>query len=289
MLHIVIVSYCSWKQLRKTIESFENSEDVEFQLHVVDNLTNEEVKSEIANLSGVTYYPFDNVGYGNGFNQVVHSLKLMSDDLVVLSNDDVILKPDALAQLVHHYKIALARLNKVGPVSPVFLDGNGKENSIYTVGRVSLYESVDIVEFSPGALWLLDYHFLHQVGGFVPDFFIYGEDRELAYRGVYYGYQPICVRTAEVYHDFTYPPTDHALRIEMEKNTIAAQFLNCNQPKTEANWFALKGMLYSLLAFNFKRLRYIRKGYQQFLKSRKKFQKVKNQIQDKGVEFRFIK
>ncbi|MBO6515829.1 MAG: glycosyltransferase family 2 protein [Bacteroidia bacterium] len=287
MIHVVIVSYCEWEALEPTISDFLNVQDVDIQIHVADNLEAVSVQRQVELLPAVSYKSFSNVGYGQAFNLYVAELQLMESDLLIVSNDDVRIQPDALKKLVDGYQTARKHIGKIGPVSPSY-SANGNDMNHFAEGKIKLDSGVSTVAFSPAALWLMDHDFLVHVGGFVPNFFLYAEDRELCYRSLYYGYQPILVEDATVEHEFRYPPTHKANRIELECNTISAQFLNPSESKMQASQFALKSLISALLRLDFKRFSFVWKGYGLFRKRRKSLLVVKQKILDKELKFRFL-
>lgn len=289
MLHIVIISYCSWQELAETLASIQESQAVECQLHVVDNLGDAQIETALNAQPSGSYYAFDNPGYGGAFNRVIPLLKLQKDDLVIVANHDIRVEQFTIRELINGYQMARQMPKfKVGMVCPVYKRLDGSEASSFVENRLPIQNGLNRVDFSPAAMWLMDYGFLKSVGGFVPNYFMYSEDRELAYRSKFYGYTAVEVVDAIVYHDFDYPPKDEALRLELETNTISTQFLNVNTDKTEANAFVLKSLLSALTQFNFHRFRWVWLGYRKFLRNRKELQQTKNIIEDKLVEFRFI-
>ncbi len=288
MLHAVIVSYCSWDELEPTVDSFYNAVGVRFQLHVADNRGVEEIQLRLEGLANSNYYRFENIGYGEAFNRVVDQLPLLESDLVLVSNDDVQFNSSVLQQLQMGYEDAKKRYLKPGLIIPRYVDSRGMPDDRFIVGKKDEAEFTPI-EFSPGAFWLMDVTFLKEVGGFVPGFFMYGEDRELAYRSLYFGYQNVLCTHAQVQHTFDYPLKDNKLRSFFERNVFATQFMR-SKVNGDVFWlFVARSFLSRLIRFRFRGLLDTYFGYLYFKQDKDKFKKNVELIKNSTLQFRFIK
>lgn len=290
MLHIVIVSYCPWQEFKATFEQFiELDISTPFYVYVADNLGDDELKSHVSQAKNASYQRFNNVGYGEAFNRVVAGLQIQEGDLFIISNDDIELGTNAIAELLDGYRVAANILENVGPVSPSFYGDEKQLQVSYYDQPEGLAGDVYKVAFAPGALWLMNNDFLKNVGGFIPDFFMYAEDRELTYRSIAFGYQPIWVQSSVVYHQFDYPLRNGQLRRVMERNTIAAVYLDQSGKPSRAHGFAFKSVLASLISLQFGRLWYVLLGYLSFLRMRSDLEISRKELTNRNHLYRFIR
>jgi GT2 family glycosyltransferase len=288
MLHAVIVSYCTWEELEPTINSFYNSAGVRFKLYVADNRADEGVQLALESFANASYHSFDNIGYGEAFNAVVGGMSLLESDCVIIANDDVTFGSSMLQQLVAGYDQAKQESENIGPVSPRYLDDMGKRNDQFLIiDNQNAKLDVAAIQFNPAALWLMDVHFLKNVGGFAPGYFMYGEDRELAYRSQYFKFQPVLATKAHVVHNFDYPIKDPELRGFFERNVFGTQYIKSKTLGANFPWFVLKSLMAMLLTFNLIGFSHRVKGYIAFLRYWNSYKRVVNSIKE-DVKFRFI-
>lgn len=134
----------------------------------------------------------DNRGYTGGMNQ---GLSAVSGDLVLFTEDDILMDDTALAALVQH----LHAHPEVGIASGVMWNvgsrtvraaggevtlGSRYEKSIHAQGATDYPSDAPVanVTYVPGAVFLARTQQLRHVGGFRDDFFMYYEDDELGLR-----------------------------------------------------------------------------------------------------------
>jgi GT2 family glycosyltransferase len=288
MLHVVIVSYCSWKELEPTIDSFYNSIGVRFQLHVADNKGEDEIQLALESLANSNYQRFENLGYGEAFNRVVEKLPLLESDLVLVSNDDVQFHSSSLNGLMSAYANAKEQFEKPGLIMPRYVDDKGIPDDRFLIGKIT---DADItpIEFSPGAFWLMDVTFLKEVGGFAPGFFLYGEDRELAYRADYFNFQNVLCPHVQVQHDFDYPVKIQSLKMIFERNVFGSQYMRSKVNNDIFPLFVIRSFLSRILRLQIKDALSTLFGYIEFRRDKDVFQKNVESIKNSTLQYRFIK
>lgn len=293
MIHFIIVSYCNWDQISDLCDSalkYNKGEASELlQLHIVDNLGDDVIKLKVAGIPSAKYYHFGNVGYGQGFNNVLNQIQLLKSDLFIISNDDVKLKNlRPVKELIDAHFRLKKDVKNLGILSASYMSSDDfVDSSRYFKLTSNSIEGATQMLFGPGAFWLIGYDFINQVGGFYPGFFLYGEDLELINRGTHYRFKHFLIHNSVVIHDFNYPPEDKYLRILKEKNIISALFLNPQSKVKDPHMFAIKGLAVSLLFGNLARFGRILKGYFGFLLDMSKLKQDKTQLLN-NKPFRFL-
>ncbi|MCB9263250.1 MAG: glycosyltransferase [Flavobacteriales bacterium] len=288
MIHFVIVSYCSWKELKPLVEQVQMSGLQDFTLHVWDNLGDANIREGVKEVANTIYYKSKNVGYGNGFNNVISQITLAENDLFFVCNDDVVLNQKTIGEMLKAFEDLKRNANKTGVISPRFLTDVGVEQTMFYDNLIKSENGFWKTDFTPAALWLVDYSFFKEVGGFLPDFFMYGEDKELCFRARNLGFQNFVAARATVNHEFKYPPSNFKIWVETERNHIAAHFLNLNKPKVSATGFVISGLATSIYRFDIRRFGAIILGMVGFFGMFSKFRKLRKSLQ-KRTEFRFLK
>lgn len=201
-ISIIIVSYNTADFLRNCLASLRDSEDVEKEVFVVDNASTDNSAQWVEN-----HFPEVNLivnkqnrGFAAANNQ---ALKSCVGRYIVFLNPDTKIKPDTLQKAVAfmdaHTRIGLAGAKILNP------DGTLQESISYRYPGEK-YAS-DETSHMPGeiacvlgAFMIGRTEILNEIGGFDEDFFLYGEDQDLAWRIREKGFEIGYIEEAEVLH-----------------------------------------------------------------------------------------
>ena len=216
---VVIVNWNTCLFLKYCIESYLSAGVVEENIVVVDNgsidCSIEMVRAKFPNVKIVSIP--ENHGYANAANR---GAILLTTELIVISNADIIVNRDTLQNILNKFEID----SSVGLVGARHYDAFGNERTRYTrtsVTRAILLElfpnlfrglngkferhqrrEQDAVEtsFVEGAFMVVQRSVFESVVGFDEGFGFFAEDADLTYRIRAAGYRAIILRTALVIH-----------------------------------------------------------------------------------------
>lgn len=236
---IIVLSYNRPHLLEQALRSIEAQTCKPCDVLVIDNASSSSsrIRDLVTAFEGVRLIANPtNRGFTGGMNQ---GLAAAEGEYVYLTEDDIELDSECVATLVEylegHPGTALA-----GPVmwnrrSPTIRCAGGSFTfgSVYQmrVGGEGQEELPDTAPFDtmylPGAMIAARTHELRELGGFRPDFFMYGEDVELCARVLERGRRIAIVPAARVYH---HEPPDQtepaALSFHKQKNLAALYMLH---------------------------------------------------------------
>jgi hypothetical protein len=216
---VIIVHYKGFDVLRKCLESLFNTDYQNFQIILVDNGSNDSSCERAARLykgkvniirSAV------NLGYVAGNNL---ALRQAMTDYVVLLNDDVIVDPDWLAELVLEAEkdstVAVCQPKVRSLINPTFFEYNGACGGMLDVYGVPLtrgrvfdlaeedngqYDKSVEIFFASGAALFLRESVLGEVGLLDEMFYAHMEEIDLCWRIRLSGYKVLSVPKSVVYH-----------------------------------------------------------------------------------------
>jgi len=201
-ISIIIVSYNTAALTLKCLASLQKADGLTKEIFVVDNASTDQSVEAIR-----TQFPAinltvnkDNRGFGAANNQ---ALKECQGHYVIFLNPDTTIKPDtlqnALVFMDANQSIGLAGAKILNP------DGTLQESVSYRypgekfASRETAHLTGDIACVL-GAFMIARKSLLDELHGFDEDFFLYGEDQDLAWRirekGFFIGY----IENAEVFH-----------------------------------------------------------------------------------------
>ncbi len=237
---VVVLSYSRPALLRDCLASLASQSVKPAQVVVVDNLS--PLSHAVAEVTGA-YPGFElianpaNLGFTGGMNV---GLRAATHDFVCLTEDDIVLGRDCLAEL-----LAYARPHpEVGLFAPVLY--NRRAGTIRCAGgEVTLglnyrlqpnawgepdtgrFSSPFDVGYVPGAFVFARLDFLRELGGYREDFFMYKDDVELCLRVRARGRPIRVVPAAKAYHE---EPSAAAVNPDIEfhkiKNLFAVYLLH---------------------------------------------------------------
>lgn len=236
---VVVLSYNRPELLVKALNSIARQTYPNCDILVVDNLSpaSARIKEIVEPFDGVRLIPNSaNNGFTGGMNRGLADAK---GEYIYLTEDDVELAPDCLANLINylesHSEVALAGpvMWNLGTHTVRCAGGEFRLESGYRMRVIGEGEKSPPAQlpfhtgYLPGAMIAAKTAELRALGGFHPDFFMYGEDVELCARVLERGRAIAIVPAARVYH---HEPPDGAisplLSFHKQKNLGALYLLH---------------------------------------------------------------
>jgi GT2 family glycosyltransferase len=236
---IVVLSYNRPDLLEKALRSIAAQTCDSFEVLVIDNRSPSSVRIRdlVCRFAGVRLVAnATNRGFTGGMNQ---GLAEARGEYVYLTEDDIELDPACVATLVDY----LSRHPEAGLAGPVMW--NLRDPTIRCAGgefelratyrmrvtcagqhKLSATEPFH-TKYLPGAMIAARTSVLRELGGFHPDFFMYGEDVELCARVRERGRAIAIVPAARVYHhEPPDAPESAVLGFHKQKNLVALYLLH---------------------------------------------------------------
>ena len=220
----VVVSYNSARDLPRCLTAIQEQENVRTEVFVVDNASHDGsgdlVRSRFPSVTLIENTV--NVGFARANNQI---LEHTPADYVALVNPDAVLAPGAIAERVSHLRqdptvgVASTRLvNPDGTLQPSCHAYLGLMNLLGETfmldhlfpnwKAISSLHMTDFahdrpadVEWIQGAFLVVRGDVCRQVGGFDPDFFMYGEEMDWCYRIHKAGWRIVYLPDPPVVHE----------------------------------------------------------------------------------------
>ena len=229
-LSIIVLSYNTCDLTKRCVESLidslELSHTVTYQIIVVDNASSDGSQEMIKRLPVEGIFLKKNIGYGKANNVALQEVK---GKYTLYLNSDVMHEnvnyADILAYMGKHKSIGAMTVKvmldsqRIDPAShrgfptvwrsfTYFAKLERAFGGIPVLNRLfggyhATYEDLNQthqIEAISGAFFLARTHVLHKLGGFDNDFFMYGEDLDLAYRIKELGYKIIYSPKYQVLH-----------------------------------------------------------------------------------------
>jgi len=240
LVSVVLLSYARPQFLAEALESVARQSYPNLEVLVVDNPSG--ASAEIAAIVGrhpevKLIQNAENLGFATGMNVGVRN---SSGDYIYLTEDDMVLEPDCIRELVQH---ALAEPS-LGLMSGLMY--NKQEGTIRSAGgRLSLgavfkmemlsQGQVDQGQFPvpfdvtyiPGAMMFASRELWKSLGGFRDDFFMYSEDVELCLRACRLGHRITIVPGAKALHFEPLPaPASDLITFHKIKNFYSVYILH---------------------------------------------------------------
>ena len=224
-LSIVIVNYNVKEFLQNLIESIQKaSKNISTEIIVVDN-DSDDGSIEIVQQK----YPFvnliknkQNLGFGKANNI---GLKISRGKYILMINPDTIVKEDTFVKMIEFFEankeVGLAGCKVLNPDGTLQLACRRGFPGVWTsftkvTGLSSLFPKSKLfakynltyldenksyeVDAISGAFMFMRKEVYESVGGFDPEFFMYGEDIDLCYRVQKAGYKVYYVHSTEIIH-----------------------------------------------------------------------------------------
>ena len=224
-ISIIVISYNTCEMTLACLHSvYEQTKNITFELIVVDNASTDDSAQEIAeNFPGVHLITSkENLGFARANNLAAEQAQ---GAYLLLLNPDTVVLEGALEKLV-----AYARQhpeNKIYGGRTLYGDYSLNPTSCwkqptlwslfcYATGLVSVFrgnavfdpesygswqrDSVREVDIVTGCFLLIEKKLWHQLKGFDPQFFMYGEDADLCIRAAQLGAKPVLTPDATIIH-----------------------------------------------------------------------------------------
>jgi hypothetical protein len=242
---VVVLSYNRPERLGAALRSIHAQSRGPFETLVIDNPS--EASPEIARVVKATRHARlvaldENVGFAGGMNE---GASRVSGDLVLFTEDDILLAPDCLSRLAD----GLLSTPGASLVAPVMF--NLEAGTVRCAGgHVTLGRSFGFdvftairshepypVNFVPGAVFCMRRREFDEIGGLRRDFFMYLEDCELCLRLVAAGRGVYVVPDAHVRH--FEPPAGAAppeVEFHKQKNLLALYTLHASPALAARRW-----------------------------------------------------
>ncbi len=180
-LSIIIVNYKNPKRTNKCIDSIKKSDTqtLKYEIIIVDNASEDESKKIITKENKDVRYiqSKKNVGMGEGNNL---GIKHAKGDYILITNDDIIFKKDAIRNLFNFFK----KHDNIGIVGPRTFNSDGE------------------VDWLRGSCFLTSKKVISKIGGgFDNRFWMYFEDIDLCRRVWENDLKVVYYFDAQVIHD----------------------------------------------------------------------------------------
>lgn len=224
-LSIIIVNYNVKEFLHNSIESIiKASRDFSTEIIVVDNASSDGSVEYISKS-----FPYVkiianeiNLGFGKANNQ---ALEISTGKFIVIINPDTIVKEDTFQNVIEFFKITpqagmvgckvlnpdgtlqlacrrsfpglWTSFTKVTGLSNLF--PNSRFFAKYNLTYLDENQTYEVDAIS-GSFMVLKREVYEKIGGFDPQFFMYGEDLDLCYRTKQAGYKVFYLHTTEIIH-----------------------------------------------------------------------------------------
>jgi len=214
---IAIATYNGEKYISNCLNSIPNSPDV--QIYIFDNNSTDSTLQLIKqSKKNITLIESDvNLGFGGANNEMINYAIINKFDFIFLMNQDTYFLKNCLENLL---SIAQTK-EKLYIYSPLHLASDGKtldQNFANYIEDLNLDSKHSFeAAFVNAAAWLIPIKTLKKVGGFCPDFFHYGEDRNYAQRLKYFGGQFLIIPQAKLIHDRTVTSYTELAAIDLMK------------------------------------------------------------------------
>ena len=213
MVGIIIVNYCSEKDVLECVESLSASVCQDFRVYVIDNASPDGSGFALQEgLSGprisITVLE-KNIGFGGACNRGFDLVFSDGCDFALLLNPDTIVRPSMLGELLRasggvRVSVPLTVYND-DPGRVWYAGGSFDLLGIPRhVGEGELLSSLELedgsVSFASGCCMLIPRGVFERVGGFDEKFFLYWEDVDLSLRCADAGVEMVFVKSAKLLH-----------------------------------------------------------------------------------------
>lgn len=209
---IILLAYNSKSDLEECIPSLESQSYKDYEIIVMDNSPNNDVQNFVSkNYPDIKYVKNNsNIGYPAGNN---NGLKYAKGKYIIVVNPDTVADNEWLNQLIkplennaevaitnskvllYHYQDLVNTFSNYCHFTGLdFCKGLGEPSSLYSkpseAGAIS------------GCSFATRRDVFEEIGGFDPDFFLYMEDVDLAWRVRLAGYKILAVPSSIIYHKY---------------------------------------------------------------------------------------
>jgi GT2 family glycosyltransferase len=203
-IHVVVVGYHAADELDACLAALGDGVEVT----LVDNSSSSEVRAVAARREVEYLDPGENLGFAAGVNVALRRIQVGPPSDVLLLNPDAELTPQALERLAR--PLRQPERDRVAAISPRLVDELGREQRVAwpfpSPGRAWI-EALGLGGRSPrrpyfviGAVLLLRWEALREVGLFDERFFLYAEEADWQRRARALGWSSLLVTDAVASH-----------------------------------------------------------------------------------------
>lgn len=221
MLPKVAIIILNWNGKNDTIECLESLEHItypNYEILLVDNgSTDGSVNCFKERYPGIDLIINEkNLGYAEGNNVGIRRAMEKAADYILLQNNDTIVDPEFLSELIRVAKSDL----EIGFAGPMvyYYNYNGRKDVInFAGGKLNMwkgitkhiglneidtgqYNEIKEVDYIEGSCLLLRKEMLIKIGLLDPVYFAYWEDNDWCRRGFAAGYRSVFVPKAKIWH-----------------------------------------------------------------------------------------
>jgi GT2 family glycosyltransferase len=202
-IHVIVVAYHGAADLDRCLASLGS----EVEVTVVDNSASAEVRATAERHRAAYWDPRGNRGFGTAVNVVLRRLASGEPRDVLLLNPDAVLTPRVLAALAEH--LGRAESERIGAVSPRLTGSSGAEQRVswpFPSPVRAWCEAIGLgglparKRFSIGAVLLLRWEAVQEVGLFDERFFLYAEEADWQRRAADLGWASAVCEEAVAQH-----------------------------------------------------------------------------------------
>jgi len=227
----VYIILLNWNGLNDTNECLQSLKKItydNFEVVVVDNNSSGNdvniLKEEFGGFTHKIIVNDSNLGFSGGNNVGIKYAIENGADYILLLNNDTIVEPDFLDNLVSHVNIN----SSVGILTPVIKHYNNR-SKIWAAGgklsklRGSGFASTEIgksnapseVNFASGCALLIKREVFDKVGFLDENYFLYLEDTDFCYRTIKSGYKILLVPSSVIYHKINASTKENVSRLPL--------------------------------------------------------------------------
>ncbi len=213
---IILLNWNNWHETRECLESLNRVTYSNFEIVVVDNNSRVEEKTEFGNFQFSIFnfqtrliWNAENLGFAGGNNVGIKYALEHGADYVFLLNNDAIVSPDFLTELVKvaesdsSFGILGSRIYKYSTNEIVFDGGvvskwlNKAEHTANFQFSIFNFQTVDYIT---GAAMLIKREVIEKIGLMREEYFLYYEDVDWCIRARRAGYNCVVVPESHVWH-----------------------------------------------------------------------------------------
>jgi GT2 family glycosyltransferase len=213
LVHVIVLNWNLPEDTMECVRSVLCSDYPRCEVTVVDNGSTDNSVQRLRDQFGDTIHLIaneTNLGFGVGNNRGVQEALARGADYTLLLNNDTIVAPDMLSELVQ----VICSDPQIGIAGPVICYAD-RPNAVWFAGmrfRAKLYvvrrglrlkhplKQVEAVDFVSGCGMLVSRGVWETIGLFAPEFFMYYEDLDLCLRARQAGFRLVTATRAKMWH-----------------------------------------------------------------------------------------
>ena len=213
-VYIIILNWNGYEDTLECLQSVSKINFINYKIIIVDNGSDtDEIDKLVIDFPQVKLIKSkDNLGFSGGNNLALDYSIKAGCDFVLLLNNDTIVEPDFLNNLIDNFLkddkvgIAVPKINYYSNPKIVWYAGGyfsklkGTGFSIGNLAPKEKYNENKYVTFATGCCLLIDINVLKETGLMDENYFLYLEDTDLCLRVLNAKYKILYVGSALIYH-----------------------------------------------------------------------------------------